>query len=216
MGKRASFLNHEFQVRGRGIWKSLPAEWAGRSKAKRDAASKSGLVNQVGYIALCWDRLLRRAGLRAKVTFTPVCALRGKPRKKKRALCCGQYQWKRVAVMASEGGPRLKGFRSLRTTFANLTSKAGKRFWILTESDRTPLRSWPAGDREFVKHAQNLRGRLEIHARLLIKRPKIPRDHACNPTPCTLTISHRAQFTGVNLTVFTFLHMRSPCSRAEG
>jgi integrase len=87
---------------------------------QRSTPGKSGIGNHIDYLAYRWDRLLRRAGLRAKPTFARVCALCGKPRTQPRVTCCGSFAWKKVATMASQNGPTYKGFRSLRTTFANL------------------------------------------------------------------------------------------------
>jgi len=90
---------------------------------QRTLASESGVGNHVDYLAHCWDRLLRRAALRRKPAFKRVCVICGKPRQKPRAVCCGQTQWKKKLSMAAKGGADFKGFRSLRTTFANLTPR---------------------------------------------------------------------------------------------
>lgn len=87
---------------------------------QRDYEGRNKLGNHIDYVAQCWDRLLRRCGLRQKTVFVRVCPICGKPRPVARGTCCGQRKWKRKARMASGGGPSFKGFRSLRTTFANL------------------------------------------------------------------------------------------------
>lgn len=90
---------------------------------QRSKPGKTGLGNHIDYVAHCWDRLLRRAGLRRKASVVRVCAVCGKLRPKPRAVCCGQRKWKKHLTMATKGGPTFKGFRSLRTTFANLTPR---------------------------------------------------------------------------------------------
>jgi len=52
--------------------------------------AKTGIGYQADYIKDCWDPLLRRAGLRRKVTFKWVCRVCGKVRPTQRAKCCGQ------------------------------------------------------------------------------------------------------------------------------
>jgi integrase len=90
---------------------------------QRSKLGTSGLGNHIDYMAHSWDRLLRRVGLRRKATVVRVCPVCGKLRPKPRAICCGQRKWKKKLAMASKGGPNFKGFRSLRTTFANLTPR---------------------------------------------------------------------------------------------
>jgi hypothetical protein len=90
---------------------------------QRSSPGKSGLANHIDYVAASWDRLLRKAGLRQKASFIRVCAHCKKPRKAPRALCCGERNYIKQVTMAREGGPTFKGFRSLRTTFANLTPR---------------------------------------------------------------------------------------------
>lgn len=90
---------------------------------QRTEPGSKGVGNHIDYLAHCWDKLLRQAGLRKKIEITRVCAICGKPRSAPRALCCGQRKWKKKLSMAAENGPSFKGFRSLRTTFANLTPR---------------------------------------------------------------------------------------------
>ena len=90
---------------------------------QRSTPGKNGLLNHIDYIALCWDRLLRKAGLRKQAKVLRVCVHCGKERKAPRAICCGERKYRRKAIMASDKGPTYRGFRSLRTTFANLTPR---------------------------------------------------------------------------------------------
>jgi integrase len=90
---------------------------------QRTKTGTSGVGNHIDYVAHCWDRLLRKAGLRKKASVVRVCAVCGKPRKAPGASCCRQHKWKKQMNMASKDGPTFKGFRSLRTTFANLTPR---------------------------------------------------------------------------------------------
>jgi integrase len=90
---------------------------------QRSKLGTKGLGNHIDYLAHCWDRLLRKAGLRQKASFVRVCAVCGKPRSAPRAKCCGQGKWKKQVTMSTKDGPTFKGFRSLRTTFANLTPR---------------------------------------------------------------------------------------------
>jgi len=103
---------------------------------QRTKTGASGLGNHIDYVAHCWDRLLRKAGLRKKVSVVRVCAICGKERSAPRAECCGQRKWKKQLTMAGKGGPTFKGFRSLRTTFANLTPRGfeGERKLIMGHS----------------------------------------------------------------------------------
>jgi len=88
---------------------------------QRSQPGPTGIGNHIDYVAHCWDKLLRKAGLRKKASFIRVCAVCGEPRAAPRATCCGQRKWKKKVTMAADDGPTFKGFRSLRTTFANLT-----------------------------------------------------------------------------------------------
>jgi len=90
---------------------------------QRILPGKSGIGYQGDHIRDRWDRLLRRAGLRRKVKATEVCVVCGKVRPKPWAKCCGQGRWRTKKSMAAVGGPDFKGFRSLRTTFANLVPR---------------------------------------------------------------------------------------------
>jgi len=90
---------------------------------QRSKPGKTGLGNHIDYVAHCWDQLLRRAGLRQKTTVVRVCAVCGKLRPAPRAVCCEQRKWKKKLTMGDKKGPTFKGFRSLRTTFANLTPR---------------------------------------------------------------------------------------------
>jgi integrase len=90
---------------------------------QRSKTGKSGIGSHIDYMAHCWDHLLRKAGLRQKPSVLRVCAVCGKPRSAPRATCCEQRKWKKQMTMAGTGGPTFKGFRSLRTTFANLTPR---------------------------------------------------------------------------------------------
>lgn len=87
---------------------------------QRTKQGKAGLGNHIDYVAHCWDKLLRRAGLRDQVEVTRVCVTCGKERKAPRALCCGVHKFKKKLSMSNPGKTAFKGFRSLRTTFANL------------------------------------------------------------------------------------------------
>jgi integrase len=79
----------------------------------------SGICKHKDYVAYCWDPLMRRAGLRPKRKVVAFCALCGKPRAAPRVPCCGKLSWK---LKETHIGPASmsRGFRSLRTTFANL------------------------------------------------------------------------------------------------
>jgi integrase len=90
---------------------------------QRQMPGKRGLLTLVDYVSHCWDKLLRESGLRQKASFIRVCVVCGKPRPGPYGTCCGQSKWKKKVTMATEGGPDFKGFRSLRTTFANLTPR---------------------------------------------------------------------------------------------
>jgi integrase len=90
---------------------------------QRMLPGKSGVGHQVDYLRDTWVQLLRRAGLRRKPEFHSVCVVCGKERPAPRAQCCGQGRWRRKKTTAAVGGPDYKGFRSLRTTFANLVPR---------------------------------------------------------------------------------------------
>jgi integrase len=90
---------------------------------RRVYPSPSGICEHGDYVAECWDLLMRRAGLRAKRRFNYFCAICGKQRVVPPVPCCGRRSWKRVQKRTVEENPSYKGFRSLRTTFANLTPR---------------------------------------------------------------------------------------------
>src|ERR1700722_3449751 len=76
---------------------------------QRSKPGRAGLGNHIDYVAHCWDRLLRNAGLREKPSAVRVCTGCGKLRPKPRAICCGARKWKKQLTMAGKGGPNFKG-----------------------------------------------------------------------------------------------------------
>lgn len=83
----------------------------------RVVRSKSGKPHRLDYVAMCWSRLMRRAGLRAAATRIYMCRECGLA--KEDLTCkCGSRVWRKREISKGSGGDR-KGFRSLRTTFSN-------------------------------------------------------------------------------------------------
>lgn len=120
------WLDDYLKVRPKPVdsaWKELVFLTPTGLPLQRMRPGKSGIGYQADYIRPCWDKLLQRAGMRRQARVRWVCVLCGKLRPKPRAKCCGQCRWKRQSSSAAVGGPDYKGFRSLRTTFANLVPR---------------------------------------------------------------------------------------------